>query len=190
VAGLVVLLSFSYPLLRTFDIFPSTQLISIAASVSQERADSLKFRFDQEGQLLERASERKFFGWGRYGRSRVYDEESGKDVTVTDGRWIITLGQFGLFGFIAEFGLLMLPVLRAASALGRVSTFEDKVVLAGLASISAINTLDLLPNAALNPWSWLIAGALLGRSEMILAVDRLRRRKRVTRLDRAAEQTA
>ena len=41
----------------------------------------------------------------------------GNDVSVSDGGWIITLGQFGVFGFLAEFGLLAWPVLRAASAL-------------------------------------------------------------------------
>lgn len=176
VASLVVLLTFFYPLLRSFDLFPTGQLVSIAEGMSQERADSLKFRFDQEKLLLDRASERPAFGWGRYGRSRIYDE-TGKDVSVTDGRWIITLGQFGLLGFIAEFGLLLLPVLMAASALRYAPTFADKMLLAGLSAVSAINTVDLLPNAALSPWNWLIAGALLGRAEALLASGRLRQKR-------------
>jgi hypothetical protein len=170
IASLVVLLTFFYPLLRSFDLFPTTELVSVAESISSERADSLKFRFDQEKLLLERVSERPIFGWGRYGRSRVYEEESGKDITVTDGRWIVTLGQFGLVGFFAEFGLLLIPVLGAARALRYAPSFEDKMFLTGLAAISAINTVDLLPNAALSPWNWLIAGALLGRSEALLIV--------------------
>ena len=63
--------------------------------------------------MMDRASQRIWFGWGRFGRSRIFDEW-GSDVSVTDGRWTITLGQFGLFGFVAEFGLLALTVFRAA----------------------------------------------------------------------------
>ena len=59
--------------------------------------------------MLERASERILFGWGRFGRSRVYNEY-GSDISVTDGRWIITLGQFGVVGFMGEFGLLALAL--------------------------------------------------------------------------------
>ena len=93
-------------------------MIETAAMIDTDRATSLKTRFDNEDLLLQRASQRFLFGWGRWGRARVYDEESGKDMSITDGRWIITIGQFGLFGFVAEFGLLILPVFRAASALG------------------------------------------------------------------------
>ena len=91
-------------------------MLDAANSISEERAESLRVRFDNEQQLLERASQRFLFGWGRWGRSRIYDEY-GKDISLTDGRWVITLGQFGVLGFLAEFGLLAFTVLRAASAL-------------------------------------------------------------------------
>ena len=111
--------------------------------------------------MLERASQRIMFGWGRWGRSRIYDEW-GNDISVTDGRWIITLGQFGILGFLAEFGLLALTVFRAASALRFAESERDSVFLAALALIIAINMIDLLPNASLSPWTWLLAGALAG----------------------------
>ena len=47
---------------------------------------------------------------------RVYDSDTRRDISVTDGHWIITLGQAGLLGFIAEFGLLTLPIFRRAFA--------------------------------------------------------------------------
>ena len=143
--------------------------------MSNERAQSLKFRFDQEQQLLDHAWERFSFGWGRFGRNRVYDEESGRDLSVTDGRWIITMGQFGFFGFLAEFGLLALPVFRAASSLRYADTLHEQVFLAALALMLAINVVDLLPNASLSPFTWLIAGTLLGRTEALRAEARGRR---------------
>ena len=86
--------------------------MSLVSLVSDDRARSLEFRFINEDRLLGRASERPLAGWGRFGRNRVYDEEGGYDVSVTDGRWIIVLGQFGILGFIAEFGLLTCGHIR------------------------------------------------------------------------------
>ena len=39
--------------------------------------------------------------------------------------------------------------------------------LAALALIISANIVELLPNATLTPWTWLLAGALLGRSELL-----------------------
>ena len=157
-AVVLVSIALLYPTLRAADLFPTTYLVELATSVSDDRAQSLKFRFDQEQQLLDHAWERFSFGWGRFGRNRVYDEESGRDLSVTDGRWIITMGQFGFLGFLAEFGLLALPVFRAASSLRYADSMQDQVFLAALSLILAINVVDLLPNASLSPFTWLIAG--------------------------------
>ena len=127
---------------------------------------------DNEKQLLERASQRFIFGWGRFGRGLIYDSESGKDTSITDGFWIITIGQFGLFGFLAEFGLLTFPIFSAAAALRFTESARDGVFLAALALILGINIFDLLPNASITPWTWLLSGALLGRAEALRAAFR------------------
>ena len=107
---------------------------------------------------------------------------------MTDGRWTITLGQFGLFGFLAEFGLLALTVFRAASTLRFAESERDSVFLGALALIIAINMIDLLPNASLSPWTWLLAGALLGRAEALRKASRqLGQRDRVLAFGRAAD---
>jgi hypothetical protein len=178
IATILVILAVAYPLLRVTDLVPTKYMLDAAVLANQERADSLEFRFHQERQLLERASQRILFGWGRWGRSRIYDE-SGKNVSITDGRWIITLGQFGLFGFLAEFGLLGLPVFRAASALRFAESERDRVFLGALALIIAINMIDLLPNASLSPWTWLLSGALLGRAEEMCNAARQQHRDRM-----------
>ncbi len=156
-----------YPILRANDLVPTDFMLATARSVSTDRADSLKTRFDQERQLLEHASQRFYFGWGRYGRSRVYDEDSGKDISITDGRWIIVLGTFGFFGFLAEFGLLALSVVRAVFAARFAASVRERVNLAALALIVAINLIDLLPNGMISPWICLLSGALLGISESL-----------------------
>jgi hypothetical protein len=167
VAIMLVVFSLFYPMLRLTDAFPTKFLVDTAAATSVDRAGSLQFRFDNEDRLLTHASKRLWFGWGRFGRARVYNEDTGKDDSVTDGAWIITLGTFGLFGFSAVFGLLTLPVFRAWSSIRRAQSAHDAIALAALSLILAVNVIDLLPNASLTPCTWLLAGALLGRAEVL-----------------------
>ena len=177
VAAILVSVALLYPALRIYDLFPTSTLVELASAVNEQRASSLRYRFEQEGLLLERASQRFLFGWGRFGRNRVFVEDwrgIGGDSSVTDGLWIIVLGQFGLLGFIAEFGLLAISVFRAAKALKFAESFDGSVFLSALALIVAVNMVDLLPNSALSPWTWLLVGSLLGRSELILARSRNR----------------
>jgi hypothetical protein len=183
IAMVLVTIALLYPMLRAADLFPARFMLSTMEVISGDRAGSLQFRFDQEEELLQHASRRPLFGWGRWGRSRVYDDY-GNDKSVTDGRWIITVGQFGLFGFVAEFGLLALSVFRAASALRYAESESDGIYLSALGLIVAISVVDLLPNAFLSPWTWLLAGALMGRAEMLHALAR--QRKRGLRLDQRA----
>ena len=181
-AGIAIL----YPVLRMADYFPTDQLVSISATLSHDRAKSLKFRFDQEEQLLARASERLFFGWGRYGRNRVYDEY-GRDASITDGLWILILGQFGLVGFLAQFGLLTLPVFRVGAAIKRVRSAREGIFLAALAGIVAVTVIEQLPNASVTPWSWLLAGVLLGRAESIMSTARYSKMGRQVVTERSQE---
>ncbi len=175
VAMVLVSIAVAYPLLRAEDLVPTKYILDAATMISAERAESLKVRFDNEQQLLGRASQRVLFGWGRWGRSRIYDPY-GKDVSLTDGRWAITLGQFGIIGFLAEFGLLALPVFRAASALRFAESQRDGIFLGTVALIVGVNMIDLLPNASLSPWTWLLAGALLGRAGALRGATRQLRR--------------
>jgi hypothetical protein len=163
--GLVAIALF-YPTLRSLDLVPTGFLINLASSVDKERASSLETRFDQEQQLLQHASERFWFGWGRFNRSRVFDE-FGKDISITDGRWIITMGDFGFFSFLAEFGLIALAVVRAALVIKFVTSPRDAVLLGALTLILAAYAIDQIPNDSLSPWTWLLTGSLLGRAEAL-----------------------
>lgn len=161
-----VLTALSYPMLRFSGLVPTANILETVESFSKERADSLRVRFENEAMLLDHAFERPVFGWGRYGRSRVYDE-TGRDVSVTDGHWVITIGQFGVVGFLSEFGLLVLSVIRAASAYRYSGAYKEKIFLTALALLVSANIIDLLPNSSLLPMTWLFAGALLGRAEAL-----------------------
>ena len=170
IATLLVSVALLYPLLSTLKLFPNQFLVETAGLISADRAQSLQYRFDNEALLMDHALERPMFGWGRYGRNRVYNTETGKDESITDGLWIITIGGFGLFGFLAQFGLLAGGIFRSASVLKFAESMDEKVLLSALSLIVAVNIIDLLPNSGLGRWSWLLAGALLGQAEALHAL--------------------
>lgn len=168
VALILATLAMFYPTMSIMKIFPHHELIEVATTISPERAGSLDYRFKNENILLARGREKFFFGWGGWGRSRVYNEETGRDESVTDGRWIITFGQFGFLGFIAEFGVLAITIIRASQAAKIVKSKEELVLLSAHALLVGLIMIDQLPNASLAPWLWLLAGILLGRAETII----------------------
>jgi len=173
IAVVLAAIAITYPILRMSDLVPTSQILELASSINQDRAKSLGVRFEQEKRLLDHATERTWFGWGRYGRNRVYDDY-GKDISITDGQWILTLGQFGLVGFIAQFGLLTFPIFRAATALKHLRSEREKVLLAATALILAVTAVEQLPNASINSWTWLLGGALYGFSSTALSLKAAR----------------
>jgi hypothetical protein len=160
-AGVVAATLVTYPILRGSNLLPIQQIVSIAATFNEDRGQSLKFRLENEDLLLARANEKSLEGWGGWGRARVFDPDSGKDLTITDGIWIIILGSSGWLGYIAQFGLLTAPVflLLTPRQMKRAS-----LPTAGLCIVLAANLVDMIPNATLTPLTWLIAGALMGRA--------------------------
>lgn len=156
----------SYPLLRGGGLIPTEQLVSLVHTRSPERAQSLEFRFDNEDMLLERASEKPFFGWGGWGRNQIFDPVTGEVLSVSDGMWIITIGQWGWLGYLAMFGLLCLPLLALWWRYRLVPNRDIPPAAGVLAVILGASLIDLLPNATMVPLTWLIAGALLGHAEL------------------------
>ncbi|MGO4907388.1 hypothetical protein ACEN2J_03550 [Pseudorhodobacter sp. W20_MBD10_FR17] len=162
--GVVVI---TYPLLRGAHLIPLDTLLDYAMSISAERHQSLNYRIVNEEQLLARAMEKPWFGWGGYGRNLILDPVTGGILTVPDGQWVIVLGTYGWLGYICEFGLLILPLMYLA----REALFQRSAAFSPLACtialIYAANLADLLPNATLIPFTWLMAGALLGYAETL-----------------------
>ena len=70
-----------------------------------------------EDALSERAAEKPWGGWGSWGRNLIFDPETGQDRSIVDGAWILLIGTYGWLGYLAQFGLMTLPVILIA--LGR-----------------------------------------------------------------------
>lgn len=157
-AGVVLV----YPMLRGAGVIPVQEIVDISASINAERAGSLSFRLENEDILLAKANERPLFGWGQWGRNRVYDA-TGLDISTTDGYWVMSIGTSGWIGYLAEFGLLTLPLILLALRWRHLALTP---ATAGIAMALTANLLDLIPNATLTPVTWLLAGALAGRLEL------------------------
>jgi hypothetical protein len=99
-----------YFALRIPAIWSGAELTQAAAAISPERAKSLQFRLTNEDMLLDRAMLHPLLGWGGWGRARVRDTQ-GRDISVTDGLWIIALGNNGLLGLGALSVALVIPIL-------------------------------------------------------------------------------
>jgi hypothetical protein len=193
IAVVIAALALIYPAAKGADLVPEARILAAAETVSAERANSLRFRFDNETMLLERAREKPLFGWGSWGRNHIHDPITGEIRSVTDGRWILTMGMFGWFGFLGEFGLLVLPIfliaLEASAARKRPNRGKPTArhvmarrqaefpardeqefvspLVGGMTLLLALNIVDLLPNATLTPMTWLLAGCLMGYAERL-----------------------
>lgn len=147
-----------YPAMRSTGLVPTVTISELTTSFSTDRAGSLSVRLTNEDQLLEKVAEKPIFGWGSWGRNRIFSTEDGRDLSITDGAWIITLGMWGWVGYLSMFGLLGSGCSRflANKKIRRATT----PAIATMCALLAINLLDSVPNASLRPLTWLLAGAI------------------------------
>jgi len=160
---ILLLIPMTYIVLRTTGIWTGENLSRMAAEqISPERGKSLQIRFDNERILVDKALQGTFFGWGGWGRSRVYDHK-GRDISVTDGLWVITLGTRGIYGLVLLLLTIQLPMLLLLyrSPPGGWHTRENAPV-AVLAVILCLYMIDNLLNAMVNPIYMLFCGGLCG----------------------------
>jgi len=152
-----------YPLLSIFHLFPHDQLVNMSSFFSPERADSLEFRFFHEQRLLQHAEDEFLFGWGGWGRNRLFD-------SVTDGYWIITFGVSGFIGFISIFGLPFLSIKNAIKIVNdRMSKLSlEKKYLLDYSLMIVVILIDQIPNASMNVFFWFLIGMLYGSTKYIL----------------------
>lgn len=156
VATVVATVFVGYPVLKQSGLSPDGYVVTISESISTQRASSLAFRLRNEELFLNRALEKPFFGWGGWSRGRVFDNQ-GRDLTTADGTWVLVLGQRGWVGYIAFFGLIILPVLYLWRTRRRK---EITPAIAGMVILVTGNLLYLIPNSDLSPIALLVIGSV------------------------------
>ncbi len=151
-----------YVYIRCADLFDYQDLIMRINRINEERAQSLEYRFKNEDVLTKKAMEQPLFGWGGWGRSRIYDED-GNDISTTDSMWIISLGARGLLGLssltialILGSILITLKLKKANLSQQDEAVFVTTIVI--IAMFMADNTVNYMHNALIVAFS----GALLG----------------------------
>jgi hypothetical protein len=159
IAAALLIFVCAYPALRTQSLIPVESIVGAAGSVSKDRADSFVVRISNEKLLMEKANQKPVFGWGGWGRNRIYDAWDSKDITITDGGWIIYFGVFGWFGYLGLFGMFAVAAFRANSFIKHAEEQDAKIVSA-LTLMLAMNIADMLPNANLTPLTFAIAGSI------------------------------
>ena len=131
-------------------------LISLVASFS-DRDKSLTYRIDAETVTIEHSRERALFGWGTWGRNRVYDESGNKEVSL-DGLWLNTVSATGLFGLTMFFLWWCWPLLIAVDVHRYIR--GDPAIEAVLVAIS-LQAMNFLFNDFLDPMLTLMSGFLI-----------------------------
>jgi hypothetical protein len=132
--------------------------------LSEDRIQSLQFRWENEVILGEKARERLWFGWGGWNRNRVYEENwlgEWVDVSVTDSLWIIAFGIRGVVGLYSITTALLLPPLLFTFKYPPKIWFHPQVAPAAVLSVCVcLYMLDSVFNSMYNPIFLLISGGL------------------------------
>lgn len=143
------------------------QIISYMTDVTNEdRAGSLKERFDAEQLLGEKARRRIIFGWGGWNRNKVFEYNrygERKNIAPTDSLWMITFSTFGLVGTSSLNTAMLLPVVVLCWRYPARLWFNPKVVPAiAVAVVVTLYMTDNLTNNMFNPVFPLASGGIAG----------------------------
>ncbi|TVQ42743.1 MAG: O-antigen ligase domain-containing protein [Gloeocapsa sp. DLM2.Bin57] len=146
-------------------VLPVLEFLSNFAS--PDRIGSLEFRIDEEILLIDKAREQFWFGWGGWGRSRVFEENNYgifQDVSITDSLWIIVFGTKGVIGIVSIALSMLLPSLLFPYLRHPVRTwFYPRVGSAAVfAVLLPLFMLDNLLNYHLTVVGWVMVGSLTG----------------------------
>ena len=137
------------------------ELVEAAASYSITRANSLKYRLKVENMMTEKARRRPMLGWAGWNRSHVYDLDTGRDLVLLDGLWIIMLGEYGLVGLTALMGMILLPAFFLWKRIPTRSWLDPACAApVALAVVTALYMIDGLFNATFNPVACVAVGAV------------------------------
>ena len=132
-----------------------------AERFGSDRAESVLFRVINEDALIAKALQRPWLGWGRWGRSRVFDE-SGKDIIVTDSLWIISFGTGGLLSLLTLGTLLLSPALVLLRSYSARRWSDPGIASAAVfATVLLLWAIDCLLNSLVSPIFPTLAGGIV-----------------------------
>jgi hypothetical protein len=151
-------------------------LVEASAGFDPDRAASVRFRFDNERLLVAKAMLRPWLGWGRFGRSFIYDEDGESLGAVVDSLWIILVGMNGLVGLIAVGAVLAIPAIAFTRAVPPRRWRDPRLGTAAVFVVCLLLwAIDDLLNYMLAPVFPAMAGALVSAALAPVAARAARR---------------
>jgi tetratricopeptide (TPR) repeat protein len=152
-----------YVTVRVSQVWSGQEVVDlIENTLGHAPAYSLQYRFGCEDMLIVKAVQQPFFGWGAYGRSAAYWEETGQNV-ITDGMWIILLGFKGFAGLTLVYLGLILPAIRFVWRFPPGRWREPELAAASLAAVLlGLYVIDCLLNGFANVVYVVLGGGLAG----------------------------
>ncbi|MGB7161399.1 MAG: hypothetical protein WBD40_25295 [Tepidisphaeraceae bacterium] len=157
-----------YMVARVTGAFTGESILDFAGMIDETRAASLQFRLDAERGIIANAMEKPLFGYGSDPLWRLRLTEKAEENVVTDGMWIIALGQGGIVALAALTLVLLVPPLmvwrRMPIAFWEHPAFAPIVGLSMLLICFMINSLF---NAQLNMLTMLIAGGVSSMAPLL-----------------------
>jgi len=153
----------AYVAARMANVWSGSDLVSVVSSLfDEERSQSFQTRLSNEDILKAQALQRPLLGWGGWGRNRVLDA-NGRDISITDGLWVIAFGTNGFVGLASLFAVLLLPGVLLLSR--KTTRHWDAIHFAPVVALTMVVLLyaiDCLHNAMVNPVYTLAIGGLAG----------------------------
>jgi hypothetical protein len=156
---------FSIPILVTLGYDPLTPFAEFIRPLAPYRADSLAFRAEQNAIAFQHFERSLMFGWGTYDRWRP-SGEFGVRTLVPDAFWLLTIGRFGLVGYIADALVRFLPVVLVLFAFRKT---PPSLPIAVLCLMAAAHFLDLVPNSFVTAVIMMLLGAIAGYLDRVRA---------------------
>ena len=156
---ILILLPTGYITMRATG-WDGNQILNLTSFLGEDRSQSLNMRLENDTMITQRALQHPVFGWGGWGRWRIFDD-LGNDITVSDSWWAILLGSTGLFGLTAAYGTFIAPMLKLTRRKTGIQTFDaTKGTAWAIGFAILLFVLDTLVNAMPNTSFMLAAGAL------------------------------
>ncbi|MGF1491798.1 MAG: O-antigen ligase family protein [Microcoleaceae cyanobacterium] len=158
-------------------------VVNVATTLAgEQRAASLEFRLDNEELLGEKARKQPIWGWGRFGRNRVYDYDwrgDLVDISITDSMWIQAFGVQGVVGLVSIVAVHLLPAMVTMRRYPAHLWFTPKVApTAVLNVVIVLFMLDSCLNNQVNPVFSVVSGGLIGI--LVQPVSTVSKSKKVT----------
>jgi hypothetical protein len=92
-----------------------------------------------------------------------------------------------VLGFVAKFGLLVWPIWRALKRIRRIPSKSDQLLISTVGVVTAMVSVDLLPNGMFTYFPHLFAGVLLGATRRMSQGGVVAKVRQMSRPPRARE---